>query len=61
MKTIIIVGNGMVGFKFCEKFLALSKDKKFQLTVFGEEPSMIPINFDLVICCAKHESIFISA
>jgi len=38
MKKIIVVGNGMVGYKFCEKFVALAKDKKFQLTVFGEEP-----------------------
>jgi nitrite reductase (NADH) large subunit len=36
MKNIIVVGNGMVGYKFCEKLVEASKD--FKLTVFGEEP-----------------------
>ena len=38
MKKIIVVGNGMVGYKFCEKFVANEEAKNFQLTVFGEEP-----------------------
>jgi len=38
MKTIIIVGNGMVGYKFCEKFVAYQASKNFKLIVFGEEP-----------------------
>ncbi len=38
MKTIIIVGNGMVGYKFCEKFIAHEESKNFKLIVFGEEP-----------------------
>lgn len=33
---IVVVGNGMVGYKFCEKLLAKTKD--FELVVFGEEP-----------------------
>ena len=33
---IVIIGNGMVGYKFCEKVLAKSATN-FQLTVFGEE------------------------
>jgi len=37
MKKIIIVGNGMVGYKFCEKFVAQEHSKKFEITVFGEE------------------------
>jgi len=38
MKKIIVIGNGMVGYKFCEK-LALHPDyANFKLTVFGEEP-----------------------
>ncbi|MEX2569106.1 MAG: FAD-dependent oxidoreductase, partial [Cyclobacteriaceae bacterium] len=36
MKNIIVVGNGMVGYKFCEKLVEASKD--FKITVFGEEP-----------------------
>jgi nitrite reductase (NADH) large subunit len=34
--TIIVVGNGMVGYKFCEKLVARSTD--FNIIVFGEEP-----------------------
>ncbi|HMO60580.1 MAG TPA: nitrite reductase large subunit NirB [Ferruginibacter sp.] len=34
---IIVAGNGMVGYKFCEKLLAKSKPGQFQITVFGEE------------------------
>lgn len=33
--TIIVVGNGMVGYKFCEKLV--SKSTGFQVIVFGEE------------------------
>jgi nitrite reductase (NADH) large subunit len=38
MKTIIVVGNGMVGYKFCEKFIAKEGSEKFKIIVFGEEP-----------------------
>ncbi|WP_203257207.1 nitrite reductase large subunit NirB [Hyunsoonleella ulvae] len=38
MKSIIVVGNGMVGYKFCEKFVAQEESKNFKITVFGEEP-----------------------
>ncbi|WP_067145860.1 nitrite reductase large subunit NirB [Pseudotamlana agarivorans] len=38
MKQIIVVGNGMVGYKFCEKFVATQESKDFKITVFGEEP-----------------------
>ncbi|MFD2873125.1 nitrite reductase large subunit NirB [Mucilaginibacter ximonensis] len=34
--TIIVVGNGMVGYKFCEKLV--SKTSGFNIIVFGEEP-----------------------
>ncbi len=34
--TIIVVGNGMVGYKFCEKLVA--KSSAFNIIVFGEEP-----------------------
>jgi nitrite reductase (NADH) large subunit len=34
--TIIVVGNGMVGYKFCEKLIA--KSSQFKIIVFGEEP-----------------------
>jgi nitrite reductase (NADH) large subunit len=36
---IVVAGNGMVGYKFCEKLLARRKnDREFDITVFGEEP-----------------------
>ena len=38
MSKIIVVGNGMVGYKFCEKFVAKEGSDKYQITVFGEEP-----------------------
>ena len=37
-KNIVVIGNGMVGYKFCEKFVAKAGSKDFQLIVFGEEP-----------------------
>lgn len=35
---VVVVGNGMVGYKFCEKLIAKAKDIHFEITVFGEEP-----------------------
>ncbi len=37
MKKIIVVGNGMVGYKFCEKLLSKALPHQFELVVFGEE------------------------
>jgi nitrite reductase (NADH) large subunit len=34
---IVVIGNGMVGYKFCEKLIAKGKGLKFDLLVFGEE------------------------
>ena len=33
---IVIIGNGMVGYKFCEKLVARYHGQ-FEVTVFGEE------------------------
>lgn len=38
MIKVIVVGNGMVGYKFCEKFVAKKGSENYQITVFGEEP-----------------------
>ncbi|UGU16888.1 nitrite reductase large subunit NirB [Sinomicrobium kalidii] len=38
MKKIVVIGNGMVGYKFCEKLAAHPKRQEFDITVFGEEP-----------------------
>ena len=38
-KHVVVIGNGMVGYKFCEKLVAKEKNgRRFTLTVFGEEP-----------------------
>src|SRR5215208_7863239 len=34
-RNVVVIGNGMVGYKFCEKLLA--KSKNFNIIVFGEE------------------------
>src|SRR6478672_5694853 len=34
---LVVIGNGMVGYKFCEKLVAKSQPFKFDITVFGEE------------------------
>lgn len=36
-KKVIVIGNGMVGYKFCEKLIKKNTDKHFELIVFGEE------------------------
>ncbi|MEP4532554.1 MAG: nitrite reductase large subunit NirB [Cyclobacteriaceae bacterium] len=38
MQHIVVIGNGMVGYKFCEKLRTKTKREDFKLTVFGEEP-----------------------
>jgi nitrite reductase (NADH) large subunit len=35
---VIVVGNGMVGYKFCEKLRNSDTEDKYDVTVFGEEP-----------------------
>lgn len=35
---IIIIGNGMVGYKFCQKLIDKVGKKYFEIIVFGEEP-----------------------
>ncbi|MGJ8656351.1 MAG: nitrite reductase large subunit NirB [Akkermansiaceae bacterium] len=37
-QKIIVVGNGMVGYKFCERFLEKDTKSKYQLVTFCEEP-----------------------
>ena len=34
---IVVIGNGMVGYKFCEKLVAKSQPQQFEIVVFGEE------------------------
>ncbi|MEG8945767.1 nitrite reductase large subunit NirB [Rosettibacter firmus] len=37
---IIIIGNGMVGYKFCEKLIEKSGKDYFDIKIFGEEPKL---------------------
>ncbi|MEO6672627.1 MAG: nitrite reductase large subunit NirB [Ginsengibacter sp.] len=34
---IVVIGNGMVGYKFCEKLITKINSRQFELIVFGEE------------------------
>ncbi|WP_423128206.1 nitrite reductase large subunit NirB [Gaoshiqia sp. Z1-71] len=36
-KRILLIGNGMTGYKFCEKFAASTLVNDYELVVFGEE------------------------
>ncbi|TRX59008.1 nitrite reductase large subunit [Fulvivirga sp. M361] len=38
MEKVVVIGNGMVGYKFCEKIRLKAGADKIQLVVFGEEP-----------------------
>ncbi|MEP2025795.1 MAG: nitrite reductase large subunit NirB [Reichenbachiella sp.] len=40
MEKIIVIGNGMVGYKFCEKLRAKATKEQFSIQVFGEEPNV---------------------
>ena len=35
---VVVIGNGMVGYKFCEKIRSKSAGTPAELVVFGEEP-----------------------
>jgi nitrite reductase (NADH) large subunit len=37
-KRIIVIGNGMVGYKFCERMTDKDTDEQFQIVTFCEEP-----------------------
>ncbi len=37
-KTVVVIGNGMVGHRFCERLLEFDKARQFQIVTFAEEP-----------------------
>jgi len=37
-KRLVVIGNGMTGFKFCQKLVEKGLNKSFEVIVFGEEP-----------------------
>ncbi len=38
MQRLLVIGNGMVGHRFCERVVELGVHEQFAVTVFGEEP-----------------------
>lgn len=36
-ETIVVVGNGMVGLRFCEKLVAADINRRFRIVTFCEE------------------------
>ncbi len=38
MKRVLVIGNGMVSYKFCQKLSDQAKAQKYGITVIGEEP-----------------------
>jgi nitrite reductase (NADH) large subunit len=36
--SLVVVGNGMTGFKLCERLVALAGARKYRIIMFGEEP-----------------------
>jgi nitrite reductase (NADH) large subunit len=37
-KTVVVIGNGMVGQRFCERLAALDVERAYQMVTFCEEP-----------------------
>ncbi len=37
-QRVIVIGNGMVGYKFCERLVAKDTDQRYQIITFCEEP-----------------------
>ena len=37
-QTIVVIGNGMVGLRFCENLVAFDETKKYRIVTFCEEP-----------------------
>ncbi len=37
-KTVVVIGNGMVGHRFCERLRQYDPDRRYEIVVFGEEP-----------------------
>ena len=37
-KTVAVIGNGMVGLRFCEKLVAFDRAGQYRIVTFCEEP-----------------------
>ena len=37
-ERVIVIGNGMVGYKFCERLVSKDTEQRYQIITFCEEP-----------------------
>lgn len=37
-RTVVVIGNGMVGLRFCEQLIAFDEPRKYRIVTFCEEP-----------------------
>lgn len=37
-KTVVVIGHGMVGHRFCERLVELDRERRYQIVTFCEEP-----------------------
>src|ERR1700759_1555248 len=37
-QTIVVIGNGMVGHRFCEKLVEFDTERRYRIVTFCEEP-----------------------
>ena len=37
-KTVVVIGNGMVGHRFCERLVEFDSNRDYQIVTFCEEP-----------------------
>ncbi|MGH7227143.1 MAG: NAD(P)/FAD-dependent oxidoreductase, partial [Gemmataceae bacterium] len=37
-KTVVVIGNGMVGHRFCERLVEFDAERRFRIVTFAEEP-----------------------
>src|SRR5438046_9378381 len=37
-RTVVVVGNGMVGQRFCERLVEFDREREWQIVTFCEEP-----------------------
>src|SRR6187455_689411 len=37
-QTVVVIGNGMVGQRFCERLIEFDSDRRYRLVTFCEEP-----------------------
>jgi len=37
-QTVVVVGNGMVGQRFCERLVEFDRERRYRIVTFCEEP-----------------------